>query len=418
MLNLNLIQHCANILGEILDFHGPADMKLSNYYREHGKLGQKDRVEIAECIYGIIRRLRFLKKINEDDGNYKKLVIAWLIKTEGRSIRELEHGLSKDEIEWAKSLKSRDTESYTWPEKLSLPDWLWDLLVEQYGLDEAIDLGRSFLEPAKLDIRINTVKISREELIELLAKEIEDIEVMAYSPSGIRIPRGTSLSKNPLFVEGKIEVQDESSQILSFIVDAKRGLMVADFCAGAGGKSLAIGAIMKNTGRIYAYDISEKRIINLGKRLKKSGLSNLFAQKIKNEKDAKLKKLHGKFDRVLADVPCSGTGTFRRNPDLKWKNSIEDLDELNIKQLAILEEAKKLVKKEGRLIYSTCSLLKRENESIVEKFLDGNKNFRVISVNEILVKNQIPLSTGSFLKLTPHHQKTDGFFAAVLERIE
>ena len=119
MLNLNLIQHCANILGEILDFHGPADMKLSNYYREHGELGQKDRGEIAECIYGIIRRLRFLKKINEDDGNYKKLVIAWLIKTEGRSIRELEHGLSKDEIEWAKSLKSRDTENYTWPEKLS-----------------------------------------------------------------------------------------------------------------------------------------------------------------------------------------------------------------------------------------------------------------------------------------------------------
>ena len=418
MLNLDLIQHCANILGEILDFHGPADMKLSHYYREHGELGQKDRGEIAECIYGVTRRLRFLKKINEDDSNFKKLVIAWLIKIEGRSIRELEHGLSKDEIEWAKSLKSRDTENYTWPEKLSLPDWLWDLLVEQYGLNEAIDLGRSFLEPAKLDIRINTIKISREELIELLAKEIVDIEVMTYSPSGIRIARGTSLSKNPLFLEGKIEVQDESSQILSFAVDAKRGMMVADFCAGAGGKSLAIGAIMKNTGRIYAYDISEKRIINLGKRLKKSGLSNLFAQKIKNEKDAKLKKLHGKFDRVLADVPCSGTGTFRRNPDLKWKNSIEDLDELNIKQLAILEEAKKLVKKEGRLIYSTCSLLKRENESIVEKFLDGNKNFRVISVNEILVKNQIPLSTGSFLKLTPHHQKTDGFFAAVLERIE
>ena len=130
MLNLNLIQHCANILGEILDFHGPADMKLSNYYRDHGELGQKDRGEIAECIYGIIRRLRFLKKLNDDDLNYKKLVIAWLIKIEGRSIRDLEHGLSKEEIEWAKSLKSRDTEKYTWPEKLSLPDWLWDLLVD------------------------------------------------------------------------------------------------------------------------------------------------------------------------------------------------------------------------------------------------------------------------------------------------
>ncbi|HCC72836.1 MAG TPA: SAM-dependent methyltransferase, partial [Methylophilaceae bacterium] len=159
MLNLNLIQHCANILGETLDFNGPADMKLSNYFRQHGELGQKDRGEIAECIYGILRRLRFLKKINEDDENFKKLVISWLIKIEGRSIRDLERSLNKEEIEWAKSLKSKDTDKYTWPEKLSLPDWLWDLLVEQYGIDEAIILGRSFLEPAKLDIRVNTVKI-------------------------------------------------------------------------------------------------------------------------------------------------------------------------------------------------------------------------------------------------------------------
>jgi len=142
----------------------------------------------------------------------------------------------------------------------------------------------------------------------------------------------------------------------------------------------------------------------------------LFAQKIKNEKDAKLKKLYGKFDRVLADVPCSGTGTFRRNPDLKWKNSIQDLDELNAKQLAILEEAKKLVKKEGRLIYSTCSLLRRENELIVETFLKNNENFKSISTDDILIKNQIPLSTGNFLKLTPNNHKTDGFFAAVFER--
>ena len=418
MFNLNLIQHCANILGEILDFQGPADMKLSNYFREHGELGQKDRGEVAECIYGVIRRLRFLRKLNEDDDNYKKLVISWLIKIHGRSIRDLEHVLNKEEVEWSKTLKSRDTEIYTWPEKLSLPDWLWDLLVEEYGENEAIVLGRSFLEPAKLDIRVNTIKASRDEAIKLLAKEITDIEVMTYSPFGVRIPRGISLNKNPLFVEGKIEVQDESSQLLSVVVDAKRGMMVADFCAGAGGKSLGIGAIMKNTGRIYAYDISEKRIVNLGKRLKKSGLSNLFAQKIKNEKDTKLKKLHGKFDRVLADVPCSGTGTFRRNPDLKWKNSIQALDELNIKQLAILEEAKKLVKKEGRLIYSTCSLLKRENESIVETFLKQNENFKSISVDDILKKNQIPLSTGNFLKLTPNNQKTDGFFAAVFERID
>lgn len=418
MLNLQLIQHCANILGETLDFHGAADIKLSLYFREHREIGQRDRGEIAECVYGIIRRLRFLKKINGEDDNLKKLVLAWLIKTEGRSIRDIESVLNKEEIEWARLLKSIDTESYTWPEKLSLPDWLWDLLVDQYGINEAIALGRSFLEPAQLDIRVNTIKINRDEAMQMLLKDINDIKPMIYSSTGLRIPRGSSLSRNPLFMDGKIEVQDESSQILSFVVDAKRGMMVADFCAGAGGKSLAIGAIMKNTGRIYAYDISEKRIINLGKRLKKSGLSNLFAQKIKNEKDAKLKKLHAKFDRVLVDVPCSGTGTFRRNPDLKWKNSLQDIDELNIKQLSILEEAKKLVKKEGRLIYSTCSLLIQENETIVEKFLDTNKNFRMISADDILIKNKILLSTGKYLKLTPHQQHTDGFFATVLEKID
>ncbi|MSQ80797.1 MAG: RsmB/NOP family class I SAM-dependent RNA methyltransferase [Candidatus Methylopumilus sp.] len=418
MLNLQLIQHCANILGETLDFHGAADIKLSLYFREHREIGQRDRGEIAECVYGIIRRLRFLKKINGEDDNLKKLVLAWLIKTEGRSIRDIESVLNKEEIEWARLLKSIDTESYTWPEKLSLPDWLWDLLVDQYGINEAIALGRSFLEPAQLDIRVNTIKINRDEAMQMLLKDINDIKPMIYSSTGLRIPRGSSLSRNPLFMDGKIEVQDESSQILSFVVDAKRGMMVADFCAGAGGKSLAIGAIMKNTGRIYAYDISEKRIINLGKRLKKSGLSNLFAQKIKNEKDAKLKKLHAKFDRVLVDVPCSGTGTFRRNPDLKWKNSLQGIDELNIKQLSILEEAKKLVKKEGRLIYSTCSLLIQENETIVEKFLDTNKNFRMISADDILIKNKILLSTGKYLKLTPHQQHTDGFFATVLEKID
>ena len=418
MLNLQLIQHCANILGETLDFHGAADIKLSLYFREHREIGQRDRGEIAECVYGIIRRLRFLKKINGEDDNLKKLVLAWLIKTEGRSIRDIESVMSKEEIEWARLLKSIDTESYTWPEKLSLPDWLWDLLVDQYGINEAIALGRSFLEPAQLDIRVNTIKINRDEAMQMLLKDINDIKPMIYSSTGLRIPRGSSLSRNPLFMDGKIEVQDESSQILSFVVDAKRGMMVADFCAGAGGKSLAIGAIMKNTGRIYAYDISEKRIINLGKRLKKSGLSNLFAQKIKNEKDAKLKKLHAKFDRVLVDVPCSGTGTFRRNPDLKWKNSLQGIDELNIKQLSILEEAKKLVKKEGRLIYSTCSLLIQENETIVEKFLDTNKNFRMISADDILIKNKILLSTGKYLKLTPHQQHTDGFFATVLEKID
>jgi 16S rRNA (cytosine967-C5)-methyltransferase len=192
--------------------------------------------------------------------------------------------------------------------------------------------------------------------------------------------------------------------------------MVADFCAGAGGKTLAIGALMKNTGRLYAFDVSEKRLINLGKRLKRSGLSNLHAQVISSETDPKLKRLNGKFDRVLVDAPCSGFGTLRRNPDLKWRFEEKDIAELNVKQAAILARAAKLTKAGGRLIYATCSLLRDENENIAEAFLSANTDFVLVPANEILAQQQIKLDTGKYLKLLPHLHGTDGFFAAVFER--
>jgi 16S rRNA (cytosine967-C5)-methyltransferase len=192
--------------------------------------------------------------------------------------------------------------------------------------------------------------------------------------------------------------------------------MIADFCAGAGGKTLAIGALMKNTGRLYAFDISEKRLANLGQRLKRSGLSNLHAQVISSETDPKLKRLNGKFDRVLVDAPCSGFGTLRRNPDLKWRFEEKDIAELNVKQTAILARAAKLTKAGGRLIYATCSLLQDENENIAEAFLSANPDFSLMPAKEILAQQQIKLDTGKYLKLLPHLHGTDGFFAAVFER--
>jgi 16S rRNA (cytosine967-C5)-methyltransferase len=211
-------------------------------------------------------------------------------------------------------------------------------------------------------------------------------------------------------------VQDEGSQLLAYLVAPKRGQMVADFCAGAGGKSLALGALMKNTGRLYAFDISEKRLHNLGQRLKRSGLSNLHAQVISGENDQKLKRLNGKFDRVLVDAPCSGLGTLRRNPDLKWRFEASDIAELNVKQTSILARAAKLTKAGGRLIYATCSLLQDENEAIAEAFLAANPDFVLVPANTILAQQQIDLDTGNYLKLLPHMHGTDGFFAAVFER--
>jgi 16S rRNA (cytosine967-C5)-methyltransferase len=211
-------------------------------------------------------------------------------------------------------------------------------------------------------------------------------------------------------------VQDEGSQLLSYLVAPKRGQMVADLCAGAGGKTLAIGALMRNTGRLYAFDVSEKRLNNLGKRLKRSGLSNLHAQVINNENDLKLKRLNGKFDRVLVDAPCSGLGTLRRNPDLKWRQTEQDVLELTQKQSAILARAAKLTKAGGRLVYATCSLLRDENEAIAEAFLSANTDFKLIPASEVLAQQNIELNTGDYLKLLPHLHGTDGFFAAVFEK--
>jgi 16S rRNA (cytosine967-C5)-methyltransferase len=297
---------------------------------------------------------------------------------------------------------------------------LWDKLVAQYGEEQALTICRSMFDQASLDLRVNTIKATREEVLAKMQAEntVKDnvITVTPYSPVGIRMGAKLNISRHVLFEAGKIEVQDEGSQLLSYLVAPKRGQMVADLCAGAGGKTLAIGALMRNTGRLYAFDVSEKRLNNLGKRLKRSGLSNLHAQVINNENDLKLKRLNGKFDRVLVDAPCSGLGTLRRNPDLKWRQTEQDVLELTQKQSAILARAAKLTKAGGRLVYATCSLLKDENEAIAEAFLSHNPDFKLIPASEVLKSQNIELDTGHYLKLLPHLHGTDGFFAAVFEK--
>jgi len=260
------------------------------------------------------------------------------------------------------------------------------------------------------------VKATREDVMAKFASENTEVVPTPYSPNGLRMAQKMTISRHVLFTDGKIEVQDEGSQLLAQLVAPRRGEMVADFCAGAGGKSLALGALMRNSGRIYAFDVSEKRLQNLGTRLKRSGLSNLHSQLISSEADPKLKRLNGKFDRVLVDAPCSGLGTLRRNPDLKWRQKPQDVLELTVKQTNILARAAKLVKSGGRLIYATCSLLQDENEQIAEAFLNANSEFVLVPANSILAQQQINLDTGNYLKLLPHLHQTDGFFAAVFEK--
>lgn len=421
----NLLRQAAMVLTNLLEFNSPADAKLSDFFRNNRDLGTKERAFVAETVYGVLRRLRFLTALtteNDDDQpDARQLILAWLLRVQGMSIQKIEPMLNEQQKEWALKIKAKSTENLPLAVQADVRDWLWEKLVAQYGEAEALKIARSMHESATLDLRVNTIKGTRDEVFDKFLAENtsgeKNISKTPYSPTGIRMPLRLNISRHVLFTEGKIEVQDEGSQILAYLVAPKRGQMVADVCAGAGGKTLALGALMRNTGRLYAFDISEKRLHSLGQRLKRSGLSNLTAQRITNENDLKLKRLSGKFDRVLVDAPCSGMGTIRRNPDLKWRQTAEDVAELNLLQASILARAAKMVKTGGRLVYATCSLLKEENEAIAEQFLVNHPEFKLLNAAEVLKQQQIELDTGEYLKLLPHLHQTDGFFAAVFERL-
>ena len=417
MIDSNLLRMTGIVLADVLSNTGPADVKLGLFFKQHRDLGTKDRAFVAESVYGVLRRKAFLMYVSEGN-DPRKLLLAYLIRVLGTSTRDLSEVLNAQQMEWAQAIKAKKTEGMTKAEKADLPEWFWDKLVVQYGEEEALAIARSMHQQASLDLRVNIIKASREDVIAKFESEKTEIKPTPYTPYGLRMPQKMTISKHPFFVDGKIEVQDEGSQLLAQLVAPRRGEMIADFCAGAGGKSLAIGALMRNSGRIYAFDVSEKRLQNLGIRLKRSGLSNLHSQVISSEADPKLKRLFGKFDRVLVDAPCSGLGTLRRNPDLKWRQQPKDVEELNVKQTNILARASKLVKAGGRLIYATCSLLRDENEQIAEAFLQSNPEFFLVPANTILAQQEIDLDTGEYLKLLPHLHQTDGFFAAVFEKVK
>ena len=274
-----------------------------------------------------------------------------------------------DDEQWLAALKSVKTESLPFEIRADLPDWVIKRLRAWLDDGQILALAQGQTTTAPLDLRVNTFRTRREAVVETLRAEGIAAEPTRLSPIGVRLAQKIALNKHPLFLSGDVEVQDEGSQLLGLLMEARRGEMVVDFCAGAGGKSLLLGAAMQSQGRVYAFDVSEKRLNNLGPRLKRSGLSNLFPSRIDSENDPKIKRLAGKIDRVLVDAPCTGLGTLRRNPDLKWRQTEEGLKELCAKQKSILNAAAKLLKPGGRLVYGTCSILREENEEIAADFL-------------------------------------------------
>jgi 16S rRNA (cytosine967-C5)-methyltransferase len=404
-----LLQLATQALDRVLDFKRPADAELSAFFREHKKLGQRDRAFVAEAVFGVLRRYRYLSVV-VPAANPRTLIVAWLIKARGMSGAALEQ-FAKTEL--INHIRNARTDDLPLAVAAELPDWVVEKLQQSMNDADILALGRALQQPAPLDVRVNAFKANRESALAQLQDEGLAVEATPYSPWGIRFKDHPAINRHPLFLDGSLEVQDEGSQLLALLLGARRGEMVCDFCAGAGGKTLAIGSMMASTGRLYAFDVAEKRLANLKPRLARSGLSNVMPQLIASETDTRVKRLAGKLDRVLVDAPCSGLGTLRRNPDLKFRQSPESVARLKQKQASILRAAAKLLKPGGRLVYATCSLLPEENETIVEALL-AEGGLVLLPVSELLAQLKIPLDTGSMLKLSPALHGTDGFFAAVL----
>lgn len=399
----------------VLPLSYPADAILRRYFQDNPMLGAQDRALIAETVFGILRHRFFLESLAKQT-TPRTLVLAYLVKFQGTNLRELETLISESESKWLSEIKAIKPDAASVPIQAEFPEWLVEKLHAFMSDDAIVDLGVSLQKSAPLDLRVNTILAKREQVLEACKHDGIEAQATPYSPCGIRLTGKPAINRHALFLSGQIEVQDEGSQLLGYLLAPKRGEMVVDFCAGAGGKSLLLGALMNSKGRLYAFDVSEKRLSNLKPRFKRSGLSNLHVQRIDNENDLKIKRLNGKIDRVLVDAPCSGLGTLRRNPDLKWRQSPQSIEELKAKQAAILAAAAGLLKPGGRLVYATCSFLPEENQQVVQDFLDTHPQFSLLNCTELLAQQKILLDTGEFLQLTPKLHQTDGFFAAALMR--
>lgn len=413
-----LLELATDLLHQVLQFQAPADRVVSDFFRTHRALGSRERHTLAETTYGVLRqRLLFAHLAQSGKGEIERRLVA--LAWQGNE-GFLKAALTESEQIWRAEVQALDRSGL--PPKLrhNLPEWLAQPLSLALG-DEFWPLVDSLNQAAPLDLRVNTFKAKREDVQAALKAGGIDATLTPYSPWGLRVQGKPTLNKVDAFTKGELEVQDEGSQLLALLTDAKRGEMVADFCAGAGGKTLALGASMRNTGRLYAFDTSGHRLAALKPRLARSGLSNVYPIQISHERDERIKRLSGKLDRVLVDAPCSGLGTLRRNPDMKWRQSPQSVAELRVKQAAILESACRLLKPGGRLVYATCSLLEGENEELAQAFSEAHKaDFKPLPAAEALERAHAgapqDLVRGDFLRLWPHRHGTDGFFAAAWER--
>ncbi len=416
-----IVDELTRALSVILKLDGPADVLMKLFFKSSPHLGVRDRGLIAEGIYYALRHyasLRWAMRPVHPDRAPRLAALVTLARQHGlEALPPNSIGREEGPLKNILAAKIEDAPAHV---RAELPQWLFDLIEAQY--DDTAVLYPAMLEGAPLDLRVNLLKANREEVLAELEKNGVQAFATPYSPDGIRLPTKPGLTQWPIYKDGLVDVQDEGSQLIARLVHPHRREMICDFCAGAGGKTLAMGALMRSTGRLYAFDVNEKRLNGMLPRMRRAGLSNVHPIAIRNEKDNRVKRLQGKFDRVLIDAPCSGTGTFRRNPDLKWRLSPAEMDRINDIQKNILEEASKLVKAGGRLVYATCSMIRRENQDVVEAFLAAHPEWHLVPALEVLAQQGITFDPeaakrfGDYFQMLPHVHNTDGFFAVVLVR--
>ncbi|CDX31739.1 Fmu (Sun) domain protein [Mesorhizobium sp. SOD10] len=408
----------------------PADAVVSAWFRARRYIGDSDRGQMLDLLYALLRhhaRLGWWLARHGRDDRPRNRLLAWLTLKEGKApdqIKRLFNGaksapaiLKDHEHALLVKLQGGTIDHPGMPEEVRLecPSWAADPLQRRFKEAFRQEMA-ALLTSAPLDLRVNSIKSTREAMLRALKDLGLRAEASAMAPYGIRVHERPSLASLPMLRTGEVEIQDEGSQLVAMLVDARPGERVVDFCAGAGGKTLAIAAQMNNKGHIVACDVVEGRLKRSAERFRRAGLHNIETRLLASETDRWIKRHKGGFDRVLVDAPCSGTGTWRRNPDARWRAPEEQgLDNLVSLQARILASAARLVKPGGRLVYATCSMLPEENEEQVAAFLARHPDFRAVPLNQAA-----PQLTNSshldYLSLTPARNDTDGFFAAVMQR--
>ena len=412
-----------DLLGLIEADPRPADAVANHFFRTRRFIGGGDRRAVSTLVWGVLRTRRHLGWWLDycRAPHTPRLLLATQALFTGQTPNKIaaaflsgRYGpptLEAAEMAVLEKLSTRTLEHPDMPEavKFEVPDWILPKLRAQFGPTLAAEM-HAMNEPAPLDLRINLLKASRDEALIALAGDGLKAETTEYSPWGLRLKNRQSVTTGKAFQDGLVEIQDEGSQLIALVVDAKPGMRVADFCAGAGGKTLAIAMGMGNKGHIVACDVSESRLEGAIKRLRRAGVHNA-ERHLLEPGDKWVKRQEKKFDRVLVDAPCTGTGTWRRNPDARLRLTEQDLAELIAKQADILERAQKLVKPGGKFVYATCSVLQDENEAQMEAFMARHPEFTPLPLEA-----PEALRGSLNLRLSTARQGTDGFFAAVMVR--